>query len=182
MRSRRERLEGALIQLPPEFTPHESGTLLAFVRRLPAGIRWSVEFRDRGWFAEPTLAEVRSAFTAHGVAIAACDGEFIDLDVALAAFAEPTAAHAYIRWLGTWNAVGHFNHVVFDRTAELRRWAHAVQATKVERICAYANNFYMGHSPATARAFLAALGVHHERPPHIEQTSLFKTRGHTRRN
>jgi uncharacterized protein YecE (DUF72 family) len=166
-------LEGVLVQLPPDFTPHESGTLFAFVQRLPTGIRWSVEFRNPGWYERETLAQVRCAFSARGVAIAASDGTFVDLDTTLAAFAEPTAAHAYIRWLGVWNAVEHFNNVVFDRTAELARWAGAVRATPCERVCGYANNFYMGHSPATVRAFYAALGVLHERPPHIEQTSLF---------
>lgn len=170
-----ERLEGVLVQLPPDFTPFEDGTLFAFVRRLPEGIRWTVELRDPGWFRGETLTRLRAELAARNVALAACDGTFVTLATMLEAFGEPTARHGYIRWLGVWDAVEHFNRVIFDREAQLRDWAHAVRALsgKLDRVCGFANNYYSGHSPATVRAFYAALGVPHTRPPHIEQTSLF---------
>jgi len=169
------KLEGVVVQLPPDFTPLDDGTLYRFLERLPAGIRWSVELRDPGWFANDTFTRLHAALGAAEVALVAGDGTFVALDTVLAAFAEPTARHGYIRWLGAWNAVEHFNRVIFDRHAELRRWAHAVHAAegKLDRVCGYASNFYSGHAPATVRAFFAALGVPHATPPRIEQTSLF---------
>ena len=169
------KLEGVLVQLPPDFTPLDDGTLDAFLRRLPAGPRWSIELRDPGWFVRETYERLHDALARAGVALVACDGTFVALEHALAAFAEPTARHGYIRWLGAWKAVEHFNRVIFDHSEELRAWAHAVHANadRLDRVCGYASNFYTGHAPAAVRAFYAALGLPHTPPPRIEQTSLF---------
>lgn len=169
------KLEGVVVQLPPDFTPLDDAALYGFLDGLPAGIRWSVELRDPGWFECENHARLRAALGAAEVALVAGDGTFVAFEHALAAFAEPTARHGYIRWLGAWKAVEHFNRVIFDRHAELHAWAQAVAAAagKLDRVCGYASNFYSGHAPATVRAFMRALGIPHEPPPRIEQTSLF---------
>lgn len=169
------KLEGALVQLPPDFTPVEEDALAAFVRGLPGGIRWSIELRDPGWFHAEPLARVRALLGAAGVALAATDGTFVALDTMLAVLEAPTARHAYVRWLGAHAAVTRYDRVVFDRHAEIARWAHAIRAAapQLERLCGYAGNYYSGHAPATVRDVYRALGVPHAEPPRIEQTALF---------
>jgi uncharacterized protein YecE (DUF72 family) len=167
-------LEGALVQLPPDFTPDAIDALLAFVPRLREGIRWTVEVRDPAWFGEP-LPRLRDALGARGIALAVTDGTFVPLDTMLAQLESPTAEHAYLRWLGVRDAVTKYDKVIFDRSDRLRRWARAVKiaAPRLRRVSGYVNNHYAGHSPAVVRAFYAELGIPHQVPPRIEQTSLF---------
>ena len=167
-------LEGALLQLPPDFGPDGMPALLVMLPRLDAGIAWSVEVREPSWFGEP-LARLRAALGAAGIALAVTDGPFVPLEVMLAQLQAPTATHAYLRWLGERDAVTRFDRVLFDRSANLRRWAEALRAAPatLRRVSGYANNHYAGHSPAVVRAFYAELGLPHAEPPRIEQTSLF---------
>ncbi len=167
-------LEGALLQLPPDFTPDGIAALLGVLPRLRDGIRWTLELRHADWFGAP-LPRVRDALGERGIALAVTDGTFVPLDTMLAQLEAPTAPHAYLRWLGVRDAVTHFDRVIFDRSDRLRRWANAVRvaAPRLQRVSGYANNHYAGHSPAVVRAFYAALGLPHAEPPRIEQTSLF---------
>jgi uncharacterized protein YecE (DUF72 family) len=167
-------LEGALLQLPPDFAPDSIEALLAFVSRLRPGIRWTVELRDPAWFDAP-LPRVRAALGERNIALALTDGTFVPLDVMLAQLDAPIADHAYLRWLGVRDAVTRFDRVIFDRSDRLRRWANAVKqaAPRLTRVSGYVNNHYAGHSPAIVRAFYAELGIPHTEPPRIEQTSLF---------
>lgn len=168
-------LEAVLVQMGPDFTPDDWASLAAFVPSLPDGPRIALELRDPRWFVGARYDELRALLSAHGIALAVSDGTFVDLDVMLAAFAEPTASFAYVRWLGERDAVARFDRVTIDRSANLARWTKAIAAAAaaIERICGYANNHYMGHSPATIRALYAALGIRHDRPPRVIQGALF---------
>ncbi len=167
-------LEGALLQMPPDFAPEGMDALLAFLPRLREGIRWTVEVRDPAWFGEP-LPRLRDALGSRGIALAVTDGTFVPLDTMLEQLESPTAEHAYLRWLGVRDAVTKYDKVIFDRSDRLRRWARAVKiaAPRLRRVSGYVNNHYAGHSPAVVRAFYAELGIPHDVPPRIEQTSLF---------
>lgn len=163
------------MQLPPDFGPREWDALAAFVPLLPAGPRIAVELRDPAWFATARRAELERLLHGHGIALAVSDGTFVDLDVMLSAFATPTASFGYVRWLGRRDSVTRFNRVQIDRGARLERWAKAVRAaaSRLERVCGYANNHYMGHGPATVRAMYRALGIEHVEPRRVVQTELF---------
>jgi uncharacterized protein YecE (DUF72 family) len=169
-----EQLEGVLFQFAPDFGPAEADALYALLPRLDPGIRWAVELRDAAWFEAP-LARLRDELGAHGIALACTDAQFVPLDAMLAQLVEPTASHAYLRWIGVRDAVARFDRIIIERGAELRRWADAVRtaAPRLRRISGYVNNHYAGHSPAVVRALYRDLGVTHIEPPRIEQTSLF---------
>ncbi len=171
-----DRLEAILIQLAPDFAPAELGALEEFVAALPAGPRWALEVRDPSWFEGDVHARLRAALGARDVALAVSDGTFVPLPVMLAELRDPTASHAYVRWLGRRDAVQAFNEVQFDRRDQIEQWAGAIRAAapRLTRLCGYANNHYTGHSPAAIRDVYAALGIPHERPHRIEQTSLFE--------
>jgi uncharacterized protein YecE (DUF72 family) len=170
-----EKLEAILIQLPPDFAPAAIDAVEAFVRELPAGPRWAFELRDRDWFHGEIHGRLRDALGTHGVALAVTDGPFVPLETMLHELYRPTASHAYLRWLGIRRSIARFDALVVDRAAEIRQWAEAIRdaAPQLARLAGYANNEYAGHAPATMRQLYAALGVAHERPPRIEQPSLF---------
>jgi uncharacterized protein YecE (DUF72 family) len=170
-----DKLEAILIQTAPDFVPAEIDTVEAFVRELPAGPRWAFEVRDRDWFHGEAHQRLRDALGTHGVALAVSDGPFVSLETMLHELRRPTASHAYVRWLGTRESVPRFDEIVIDRGAQIEQWAEAIRDTapQLTRLAGYANNQYAGHSPGTIRMVYDALGVPHDRPKRIEQTSLF---------
>jgi uncharacterized protein YecE (DUF72 family) len=169
------KLEAVLVQLPPDFGPDERDALTAFLRLLPAGLRVAVEVRDPRWFAVAQRDALMAVLRDRGIALAVSDGTFVEINVMLAAFAQPTAPFGYVRWLGRRDAVTRFDRVQIDRSAAIARWTAAIAgaAARLERICGYANNHYMGHAPATIRAMYRALGIEHRAPARFVQTELF---------
>ncbi|GAC1405221.1 MAG: DUF72 domain-containing protein [Candidatus Velthaea sp.] len=168
-------LEAVLVQMGPDFTPDDWTSLAAFVPVLPIGPRIAIELRDPRWFEGRYRDDLFALLREHNIALAATDGTFVDLELMLDAFTQPTASFGYVRWLGRRDAVSRFDRVLIDRGAHIARWAAAIRAaaSALERVCAYANNHYMGHSPQTVRAIMAALGVPHERPMRVVQETLF---------
>ena len=168
-------LEAILVQMPPDFAPAEIGALEAFVALLPDDVRWTVELRDPGWFEADVRLRVRELLASRDIAPVVTDSVFVPLETMLDELRASTAPHAYIRWLGRRDAVSRFGEVTIDRADRVTRWAEAIRATspRRERISGYVNNHYSGHAPATVRDLYAALGIAHERPARIEQTSLF---------
>lgn len=169
------KLEAVLVQLPPDFGPDERDALTAFIRVLPAGPRIALEVRDPRWFAVAQRDELLAVLRDRGIALAVSDGTFVEINVMLAAFAKPTASFGYVRWLGRRDAVARFDRVHIDRGAQIARWsaALAAAAARLERVCGYANNHYMGHAPATIRAMYRALGIEHRSPACFVQAELF---------
>jgi len=170
-----DKLEAILIQTAPDFAPAEIETVEAFVRELPAGPRWAFEVRDKDWFHGEPHRRLRDALGTHGVALAVSDGPFVPLETMLHELRRPTASHAYVRWIGVRESVPRFDELVIDRSAEVAQWAEAIRdvAPQLTRLAGYANNQYAGFSPGTIRMLYEALGIKHERPARIEQTSLF---------
>ncbi|HEX3465936.1 MAG TPA: DUF72 domain-containing protein [Candidatus Elarobacter sp.] len=170
-----EKLEAILIQCAPDFVPAEIEAVETFVRELPRGPRWAFEVRDRDWFHGEAHGRLRDALGTNGVALAVSDGPFIPLETMLHELRRPTASHAYVRWLGTRASVARFDELVIDRSAEITQWVEAIRdaAPQLTRLAGYANNQYAGFSPGTIRMLYTALGIPHERPKRIEQTSLF---------
>ncbi len=157
----RARLLGAklgtiLVQLGPDFSPHERDALEAFLARRPVDLDLAVEFRQREWMRVETLAMLRH----HGVALTLTDARWIPRKWMLAACAKPTADHAYIRWMGPDRSITTFGRVLHDRSAELDAWAEALPAIleRVRVAYGYVNNHFSGHSPANVRMLQTRLG------------------------
>lgn len=155
-----------LIQLPPSFGPGERPTVEAFLRSLPRGFSYAIEFRDPGWVAPETaklLAE-------HGVCWAGLDLPWMPRDVI------PTSGFGYIRLLGDRQKVTVRDRVVVNRDRDLEIWREVVVAlvARVSRAFVLINNHYSGHSPATANRLKEMLGQPVRHTPPASQLALFE--------
>ncbi|UCC72495.1 MAG: DUF72 domain-containing protein [Gemmatimonadota bacterium] len=167
-----EKLGAVLVQLPPDFTPADRPALERFVKRLPPGIRFAVEFRHGGWLEERTYETLRAA----GVAQALSDGPWIERERLMEAALSPTAEISYFRWLGDRPQLSDYAHIRFDRSAEIQGWAKILKelSGQVQEIYGFFNNHYEGHSPASARRLLERLGQPVTDPDELNpQLSLF---------
>ncbi len=167
-----EKLGVILIQLPPDFTTVERPSLESFLKRLPAGFRFAVEFRHADWLDQQTLDSLHRAGAGHALS----DGPWIARERAMEWSAKPTADFAYFRWLGDRPHLTGYTHRQLDRAAEIRGWAEVLKrlASEVREIYGFFNNHYEGHSPASARRLLRHLGEPVTDPDDLNpQLSLF---------
>jgi uncharacterized protein YecE (DUF72 family) len=150
------KLGTVLVQLGPDFAPHERPALEGFLARRPRDVALAVEFRQREWMRPETLALLQH----HGVALTLTDARWIPRKWMLAACQKPTADHVYVRWMGPDRAITTFGRVLHDRTAELDAWAEALPAIleRVRVAYGYVNNHFSGHSPENVRMLQARLG------------------------
>ena len=161
-----------LIQLGPDFMPSERPALEEFLPRLPRDLRFAIEFRQRGWIEDDTLALLAD----HDVALALTDARWIPRRTMLALAQQPTADFAYVRWMGPNRDIVDYSCIQFDRSRELESWAEVLQglAERVKEIWGFANNHFAGHSPATARELQKRVGQEPVPPEELgEQRSLF---------
>jgi uncharacterized protein YecE (DUF72 family) len=167
------RLGPILLQMPPDFAPSSRGDLDDFLDEWPSDLPLSIELRDPAWLEGDTF----EALAARGFAPALTDSPFVALSAMLEAVerAATGPAFAYVRWLGS-REITDYSRIQVDRDDELRRWAAALPVL-LDRgldVYGYFNNHYAGHSPASARAFLALLGEAPPDPGDLEpQGSLF---------
>ncbi|HLZ68317.1 MAG TPA: DUF72 domain-containing protein [Dehalococcoidia bacterium] len=135
-----------LAQLPPQFhrDAQTFATLRGFIETLPEGFQFAVEFRHRSWLRP----EVYDLLRERGVAFCMIDLFYMPKTY------EVTAPFTYVRWLGERSKVEKVDHVQIDRRRELIDWAAVLKervVDKVQRVYAYVNNHYSGHSPANVR-------------------------------
>lgn len=166
-----KKLGSVLIQLPPDFSPVERKSLSSFIKSLPAGVSFAIEFRDDRWITEDVLAELRQ----NNVALAMVDSRWIRREESLLLTKTPTASFAYLRWLGP-RELTDYSRIQIDRTKELKLWADAVTDLKerVSTIYGYFNNHFQGHSPASSNQFKQMIGLEAISPESlVSQPSLF---------
>ena len=166
------KLGPVLIQLGPSFGPSELPALAAFLPALPKDIRFAVEFRQKGWIHEGVVA----LLAAHRVALALVDARWIPRRTMLLLADRPTAAFAYVRWMGPNRDLVDYSRIQVDRTRELEAWANILPAlaAKVRTVYGYVNNHFAGHSPASVRMLQEMLGLPVMDPEKLgEQLTLF---------
>ncbi len=131
-----------LFQLPPQMK-RDDERLSGFLDALPNGRRYSVEFRDPGWYADPVL----TLLTDHGVALCLSDHHH-----APAPF-EVTADFVYLRGHGPG---GDYR----DRYGEaaLTDWAAHIRRWRRERdVFVYFDNDIKSAAPADADRLVGLL-------------------------
>lgn len=173
-----EKLACVLVQTPPFFNPqHDASALREFVRALPGGVRFAIEFRHAGWHV-PRFAHLLQE---HGVGWVWSDSTTVAQQAEGAfAFLPDTAALAYVRLLGDlgkkYDPAGHTIHryreLMWPREPGLESWAVRIrQAAEAGReVFVAASNHYEGFAPETCRRLAARLGQKLEWPePNAEK-------------
>jgi uncharacterized protein YecE (DUF72 family) len=145
-----DKLAVLTLQFAYDFGPERFGLLESFLQGLPAGPRYAVELRNRGWL-NSDLGEMLSQ---HDVALVLQDLYYMPkLDWI-------TADFTVIRWLGKRSDIQVFDRIQIDRTEVLEKWGQRVRGFLDQGVDVYGyfNNHFAGHSPASARQFAEMLG------------------------
>ena len=171
-RELREKLGPVLIQLGPDFGPIELPALAKMLPTLPSDIRFSVEFRQRGWLSEGVLALLAE----HGVGVTLTDARWVPRKQMLELATHVATPFLYVRWMGANRDIVDYSRIQIDRTAELEQWARVLWPLVQKRVAVYGyiNNHFAGHSPQSARELQRALHQTPVDPATLgEQMSLF---------
>jgi len=140
MRGFGDKLGVICVQLPPYLTASQHATVETFLSWLPDDLQFAIEFRHPSWMV-PAAHQLLSAYR---VAWVNTDQQS---EVIL------TAPFTYIRLLGVRESVSVFDRLQIDRGDELDRWGRLMRTLtgRLDRVYAYVNNHYEGHSPETLR-------------------------------
>jgi uncharacterized protein YecE (DUF72 family) len=167
MRPLHGHLGAVLVQLPPSFAPGRDGTALReFLRGLPHGWRFAIEFRHGDWH-QPRFVKMLED---HGVAWVWSDMTPVsEQQQGPFGFLPETADFLYVRLMGdlrTKYGPGgrrnfQYRKVLWKRTAAIEGWAARIrkQAEEVKNVYVLCSNHYEGFAPATCRELGARLGL-----------------------
>ena len=167
-----EKLGIVLIQLGPDFGPVELPALAHILPTLPRDIRFSIEFRHRGWIQDGVLALLAE----HGVGITLTDARWIPRKQMLSLASRVATGFAYVRFMGANRDIVDYSRIQIDRRAELEIWSSALWPLTQKRVSVYGyvNNHFAGHSPQSARELQRLLRQTPVEPETLgEQMSLF---------
>ena len=146
-----EKLGVLILQFAFDFKPMYQDGLGEFLSNLPAGIRYAVEVRNRGWLTD----SFRHLLEQHGAALV-----LQDLD-RMPRMDWITADFSVIRWLGRRKDIEVFDRIQIDRTESMQEWAQIVEQILENNVDVFGffNNHYAGHSPESVRQFAAMMDV-----------------------
>ena len=145
-----DKLGVILIQLPPDMPFEHIHHLAVFLRQLPPGPRYAVEFRHPSWHATATGQLLQN----HGICWASTDYKYLPQRVYV------TTDFVYIRWIGRHGQYETKDYERVDRTERLQDWAADLEARSDEfgTVYGFFNNDYAGHAPATLNRFKQIIG------------------------
>lgn len=140
-----------LIQMPPSFKLDETESLEQFLKDLPKGPRYAIEFRHASWHVPQTADLLRK----HQVCWVSNDYEDLPVEIV------PTTDFLYIRWIAKHNVIPHPGHEVIDRTERLQSWLERIRINTegIQAVYGFFDNDYAGHAPATCNRFKAIVGL-----------------------
>lgn len=178
-----EKLGCVLIQLPPGFSIRQDETALReFIRRLPPGFRYAVEFRRSEWHMPRIVhlfEEYRICWVWNDITPLA------EQNHAPFEFLPQTTDFLYVRLLGDFatkyhasrNRVNRFESVLWPRDSALDGWAIRIgrHMEKSSRIFIFANNHYEGFSPISCRRIAERFGMDIQLPTPSFSTGKQKT-------
>lgn len=166
------KLGPTLIQFGPDFALNELPAFATFLPKLPTDMRFAVEFRQKAWINDGTLAMLAE----HHVALTLSDGRWLQRKQMMSLASRPTSDFVYLRWMGPDRSIVDFSRIQVDRTRELETWAGVLWelAEQGFDVYGYVNNHFAGHSPSSARDMQKLLGQRPVQPEQLgEQMMLF---------
>jgi uncharacterized protein YecE (DUF72 family) len=172
----REKLACLLVQTPRWFSPrHDEHALRDFIRALPDGFPWAVEFRDEAWH----LPRIVHLLEHHNVAWAWNDlSPLAEADAAAFGFFPQTADFAVVRLMGDpetkyfpdGSRRHHYGKRAWLRAQSLENWAVKIRQTAeaVGNVFVSVNNHFEGCAPFTIRELAQRLGREVKLPDNAE--------------
>lgn len=157
-----EKLGPILIQMPPNFTAAEAGTLLDFLDHLPPTARYAVEFRHLSW----ENAGINAELAARNICRVSAD--YVIMPKRL----HVTTDFVYLRFLGRHGRYTTKDKELRDPTAELRHWLTQLGDFSGD-LFGYFNNDYSGYSPEACRKLKVLAGLTADLPQNPVQGTLF---------
>lgn len=167
----KEKLGVVLIQLAPQFeaTKENALNLRKFLTRLPRGIRFAVEFRERNWLIDWTFEELEK----NKVALALVEGNWIPRELMFGAIEKLKTDFSYVRFMGERDLTS-FDKIYRDMDTNLQIWKEEIEKIKAKEIFVYFSNFYEGHAPESANKLKKLFGQKITQASDLEnQGSLF---------
>lgn len=167
-----EKLACLLVQTPRWMEPrHDEHALREFIRTLPRGFRWAVEFRDAAWH----LPRIVHLLEQHGIAWVWNDlSPFSDADAAAFGFFPRTADFAVVRLMGDpatkyrpdGTQAHRYREPMWPRASSLENWGVKIrqELPTLREVLLFANNHFEGFAPHTAREIGKLLGKAVELP------------------
>src|SRR4051812_9513253 len=105
-----DKLGPILIQLGPDFAPAELPALAHFLPTLPRDIKFTVEFRQRGWIHDGVLALLAE----HNVGLTLTDARWIPRKQMMTLATRPTADFVYLRLMGPDRSIVDYSRIQVD--------------------------------------------------------------------
>ncbi|MGC8515466.1 MAG: DUF72 domain-containing protein [Thermoplasmata archaeon] len=159
----KKKLGPMLIQFSSSFKyPFGAEKLLKIMNSLPEGYQFALEFRDKSWFNESVISDIR----ARDLVVAWSDGPFIQDQSLL------SSDSIYLRLVGDRSIKeNEFGKIKLDRHDKIDKWAERIKESleEIQDFVVFVNNHFQGFSPATVNAFRSALGM-----PRVDWDSIFK--------
>jgi uncharacterized protein YecE (DUF72 family) len=159
-----EKLGVVVLQFSPEFTADEFPKLQRFLKELPADVRFAVEFRDRSWGTDQTLALLRE----RRVCLVAA--EYLSRPRQVIS----TTDFLYVRWVGKHHRFDHAGREKIDPTESLQWWKGRIEeaaAGAAGTVWGFFNDDYSGFAIAACERFKRMVGV--EVKERIGEAGLF---------
>ncbi len=162
-----EKLACVLVQLPPSFRPRQDEQALrAFVRGLPARVRFAIEFRHHEWH----LPRVLRLLEEHRVGWVWTDVTPLDHQAEGAfEFLPQTTGFIYLRLLGDLEkkyagdgrTLHTYRELQWPRDASLENWATRLRQRLADSspLLVAVNNHFEGFAPQTAHRLAALLDL-----------------------
>ena len=167
----REKLGLFLVQFPASFeaTKENSAAFERFLKHIPAGYRFAVEFRSADWFTERTFDALQNA----GAALCLVEGKWVDREIMFRSSERVVTPFRYVRLMGE-RDIPKFDRIRRPRDEVLDRWREVLEGLDATDIFIYSDNYFEGFAPGTVNKMLSRLGMPEGEPARLEtQGSLF---------
>ena len=178
------KLQAALIQLPPSFTPKDGKPALrSFLKQLPHDLRFAIEFRNPGWH-RPQIIGLLEKFRVCWVW--ADTSPLHERNLAPFEFLPRTADFLYLRLLGDYATkydkdglfIHRYTKLLWQREAALESWSLKIQRhlSEVRNVCVFVSNHFEGFAPETAQRLAQRLGFKLPLPAQVEKIATKQER------
>lgn len=136
-----------LLQFPRSFAPKHFSLLQEFLPKLPRGLRYAVEARNKGLLTE----KLHNLLRENGIALVLVGQPVLEEQL--------TADFVYVRWQGDRTKVnGTLGKVEVDRAENTEKWATQIRnILNRKEIFGYFSKYYSGYPPQDAKQLLNLL-------------------------